>query len=75
MEIKVGMADLNVCESPDSIITLGLGSCVEKLAGAIKEKLACVEKLSVIRLSPLGRPDHWFQAPPRLGILQISTLV
>ncbi len=28
MEIKVGMADLNVCESPDSIITLGLGSCV-----------------------------------------------
>lgn len=28
MEIKVGMADLNVCQSPDSIITLGLGSCV-----------------------------------------------
>lgn len=28
MEIKVGMADLNVCAAPDSIITLGLGSCV-----------------------------------------------
>lgn len=28
MEIKVGMADLNVCVAPDSIITLGLGSCV-----------------------------------------------
>ena len=28
MEIKVGMADMNVCISPDSIITLGLGSCV-----------------------------------------------
>ena len=28
MEIKVGMADMNVCVSPDSIITLGLGSCV-----------------------------------------------
>ncbi len=28
MEIKVGMADLNVCGSPDSITTLGLGSCV-----------------------------------------------
>ena len=27
-EIKVGMADLNVCVSPDSITTLGLGSCV-----------------------------------------------
>lgn len=26
--IKVGMADYNICHSPDSIITLGLGSCV-----------------------------------------------
>lgn len=26
--IKVGMADLNVCTSPDAITTLGLGSCV-----------------------------------------------
>ena len=26
--IKVGMADLNVCKSPDSLTTLGLGSCV-----------------------------------------------
>lgn len=26
--IKVGMADMNVCTSPDSLITLGLGSCV-----------------------------------------------
>ncbi len=26
--IKVGMADLNICKSPDSITTLGLGSCV-----------------------------------------------
>ena len=28
MEIKVGMADMNVCSGDDSIITLGLGSCV-----------------------------------------------
>ena len=28
MEIKVGMADLNVCSGADSITTLGLGSCV-----------------------------------------------
>ncbi|MBE5869669.1 MAG: chemotaxis protein CheD [Lachnospiraceae bacterium] len=27
-EIKVGMADLKVCVSPDALITLGLGSCV-----------------------------------------------
>lgn len=26
--IKVGMADANVCKSPDAITTLGLGSCV-----------------------------------------------
>lgn len=26
--IKVGMADVKVCVSPDSLITLGLGSCV-----------------------------------------------
>ena len=26
--IKVGMADLNTCASPDSITTLGLGSCI-----------------------------------------------
>ncbi len=26
--IKVGMADLKICVSPDSITTLGLGSCV-----------------------------------------------
>ncbi|MGB8452121.1 MAG: chemotaxis protein CheD [Anaerocolumna sp.] len=26
--IKVGMADLNVCSSPDALTTLGLGSCV-----------------------------------------------
>lgn len=26
--IKVGMADLKVCKSPDAITTLGLGSCV-----------------------------------------------
>ena len=26
--IKVGMADLNICHSPDAITTLGLGSCI-----------------------------------------------
>lgn len=26
--IKVGMADLKVCKSPDAVTTLGLGSCV-----------------------------------------------
>lgn len=26
--VKVGMADLNICKSPDVITTLGLGSCI-----------------------------------------------
>ena len=26
--VKVGMADLNICKSPDIITTLGLGSCI-----------------------------------------------
>lgn len=26
--IKVGMADLNTCKSPDALTTLGLGSCI-----------------------------------------------
>ncbi|MEG1457711.1 MAG: chemotaxis protein CheD [Acetivibrio sp.] len=26
--IKVGMADFNICQTPDAITTLGLGSCV-----------------------------------------------
>ncbi len=26
--IKIGIADLNVCKAPDSITTLGLGSCI-----------------------------------------------
>ncbi len=26
--VRVGMGDLNICSSPNSIITLGLGSCV-----------------------------------------------
>lgn len=46
-KIKVGMADLNICASPDSIITLGLGSCVgiilydpvKKIAGMLHAML------------------------------------
>ena len=46
-QIKVGMADLNICSSPDSIITLGLGSCVgvilydpvKKIAGMLHAML------------------------------------
>ena len=38
--IKVGMADLNTCAIPDSITTLGLGSCVGIILYDPKAKIA-----------------------------------
>ena len=38
--IRVGMADLNVCKAPDSITTLGLGSCVGIVLYDKKSKIA-----------------------------------
>lgn len=38
--IRVGMADLNICVSPDAITTLGLGSCVGIVLYDQKIKLA-----------------------------------
>lgn len=38
--IKVGMADMNICQAPDSITTLGLGSCVGVVLYDAKKKFA-----------------------------------
>lgn len=38
--IKVGMADFNICRAPDSITTLGLGSCVGVALLDSKTKIA-----------------------------------
>ena len=45
--IKVGMADLNVCVSPDCITTLGLGSC---LGIAIRDPVIKIGGLAHIML-------------------------
>ncbi len=45
--IKVGMADLKICKSPDGITTLGLGSCV---GIAIRDPLTKVGGLAHIML-------------------------
>ncbi len=45
--IKVGMADLKVCVSPDTITTLGLGSCV---GIAIRDPLTGIGGLAHIML-------------------------
>lgn len=45
--IKVGMADLKICKSPDAITTLGLGSCV---GIAIRDPLTKIGGLAHIML-------------------------
>ena len=45
--IKVGMADLKVCKSPDGLTTLGLGSCV---GIAIRDNVSLVGGMAHIML-------------------------
>ena len=45
--IKVGMADLKSCKSPDGVTTLGLGSCV---GIAIRDPIAKVGGLAHVML-------------------------
>jgi len=45
--IKVGMADVNICKSPDGITTLGLGSCV---GIAIRDPLTKIGGLAHVML-------------------------
>lgn len=49
--IKVGMADLSVCISPDSVTTLGLGSCV---GVAIRDPLTKIGGLAHVMLPDSG---------------------
>lgn len=53
--IKVGMADLNVCKSPDGITTLGLGSCV---GVAIRDPIAKVGGLAHVMLPDSGTIEN-----------------
>ncbi len=49
--IKVGMADLAVCISPDSVTTLGLGSCV---GVAIRDPITKIGGLAHVMLPDSG---------------------
>lgn len=53
--IKVGMADLKVCKSPDGITTLGLGSCV---GVAIRDPIAKVGGLAHVMLPDSAQIDN-----------------
>ena len=65
--IKVGMADLKVCVSPDGLTTLGLGSCVGMQKQAEKNlrslEFRCWHRIRVIimavRLFFIRRRESW----------------
>ena len=53
--VKVGMADLNVCKSPESITTLGLGSCV---GICIRDPVAKIGGLAHAMLRDSGKREN-----------------
>ena len=71
--IKVGMADLNLCQAPDAITTLGLGSCVgvvlydanTKIAGLVHVMLPDSTKIknneNIAKFADTGMPIVFIQ--------------
>lgn len=83
--IKVGMADMNVCKSPDRITTLGLGSCVgvvlydprQKICGMVHVMLPDSTRISN-RDNPAKFADTGIKAMVeklgRMGVVKTSLL-
>lgn len=69
--IKVGMADLNICKSPDAITTLGLGSCV---GIAIRDPITKIGGLAHIML-PDSTAIAGVSAVPKFADTGIAELV
>ena len=69
--IKVGMADLNICKSPDAITTLGLGSCV---GIAIRDPMTKVGGLAHIML-PDSTAISGVSSVPKFADTGIAELV
>lgn len=70
--IKVGMADLKVCKSPDGVTTLGLGSCV---GIAIRDPVMKVGGLAHIMLPDSTAIKGGENNPPKFADLGIAELV
>lgn len=70
--IKVGMADLKVCKSPDGVTTLGLGSCV---GIAIRDPVLKVGGLAHIMLPDSTAIKGGESNPPKFADLGIAELV
>lgn len=70
--IKVGMADLKVCKSPDGVTTLGLGSCV---GIAIRDPVLKVGGLAHIMLPDSTAIKGGESNPHKFADLGIAELV
>ena len=74
--IKVGMADLNVCVSPDCITTLGLGSCI---GIAIRDPVTKIGGLAHITIQIVGCAEKitriGCRQPVRKGLVRSFQLV
>lgn len=69
--IKVGMADLNICKSPDAITTLGLGSCV---GIALRDPVTKIGGLAHIML-PDSKAIQGVSAIPKFADTGIEELI
>ncbi len=71
--IKVGMADLNICQPPDGLTTLGLGSCV---GVALRDPVARIGGLVHVML-PDSKSIHNSQSmnPAKFADTGIAELV
>ena len=70
-EIKVGIADLNVANSPDKIMTVGLGSCI---GIALYDRAKCIGGLAHIML-PDSTQFNKVSNPLKFADLAIPVLV
>lgn len=70
--IKVGMADLNTCKSPDGLTTLGLGSCV---GIAIRDPLTKIGGLAHIMLPDSTAMRNSLTNPSKFADTGIKELV
>ena len=71
MEVRVGIADMNVVKKPEKLITIGLGSCI---GVALYDKTASIGGLSHIML-PLSYQFSNISNPYKFADLAIPLLI
>ena len=56
--IRVGIADMNICQSPDKITTIGLGSCIGAVLYDSNTRIAGLVHIRIELLSLLPVVNH-----------------